>query len=45
MLEATIHFEKWRLTLIKSTLSNLPIYFWSIFQMPKSAKERLEKIQ
>ena len=34
-----------RLTLIRSTLSNLPIYFLSLFKLPKSVKCRLEKIQ
>ena len=34
-----------RLTLIKSTLSNLPIYIMSLFQLPKGVKTRLEKIQ
>ena len=34
-----------RLTLIRSTLSNLPIYLLSLFQFPKGVKCRLEKIQ
>ena len=34
-----------RLTLIKSTLSNLPIYTMSLFRLPKEVKARLEKIQ
>ena len=34
-----------RLTLINSTLSNLPMYLLSLFRMPKSVKGRLEKIQ
>ena len=34
-----------RLTLIRSTLSNLPIYLLSLFRLPKSVKCRLEKIQ
>ena len=34
-----------RLTLIRSTLSNLPIYIMSLFRMPKGVKARLEKIQ
>ena len=33
-----------RLTLIRSTLSNLPIYLLSLFRLPKSVKCRLEKI-
>ena len=34
-----------RLTLIQSTLSNLPIYSMSLFHLPKGVKSRLEKIQ
>ena len=34
-----------RLTLIKSTLSNLPIYFMSLFEIPRKVRLRLEKIQ
>ena len=34
-----------RLTLIRSTLSNLPIYFLSLFRMSKIVCSRLEKIQ
>ena len=34
-----------RLTLIRSTLSSLPIYFLSMFRMPKIVWARLEKIQ
>ncbi|RVW96590.1 putative ribonuclease H protein [Vitis vinifera] len=34
-----------RITLVRSTLSNLPIYFMSIFQMPRVVRIRLEKIQ
>ena len=34
-----------RLTLIRSTLSSLPIYFLSLFRMPKIVWSRLEKIQ
>ena len=33
------------MTLIKSTLSNLPIYTMSLFRIPKGVKARLEKIQ
>ena len=33
------------MTLIKSTLSNLPIYIMSLFRIPKGVKSRLEKIQ
>ena len=34
-----------RLTLIRSTLSSLPIYFLSLFRMPKIVRSMLEKIQ
>ena len=34
-----------RLTLIRSTLSSLPIYFLSMFRIPKIVWSRLEKIQ
>ena len=34
-----------RLTLICNSLSSLPIYFLSLFRMPKSVCDRLERIQ
>lgn len=34
-----------RLTLIKSTLSNLPTYFMSVFVLPSSVAKRLEKLE
>jgi hypothetical protein len=34
-----------RLTLIKSTLSNLPSYYLSLFPLPTSVARRLEKLQ
>jgi hypothetical protein len=34
-----------RVTLIKSTLSNLPTYFLSIFPIPSSVANRIEKLQ
>ena len=34
-----------RITLIRSTLSNLLVYLMSIFQMPRGFRLRLEKIQ
>ena len=34
-----------RITLIRSTLSNLLIYFMSIFQLPRVVRMRLEHIQ
>ena len=46
-MESSIHFKGGggRITLIQSTLSNLPIYFMSIFQLPRVVKMRLEQIQ
>ena len=32
----------WRITLIRSTLSSLPIYFMSILQLPRGVKLRLK---
>nr|CAN82775.1 hypothetical protein VITISV_000481 [Vitis vinifera] len=34
-----------RITLIKSTMASLPIYNMSLFRMPKSVANRLEKLQ
>ena len=34
-----------RITLIRSTLSNLPIYYLSLFRMPQKVCARLERIQ
>ena len=34
-----------RVTLIKSTLSSLPIYFMSLFPIPVSVARRIDKIQ
>ena len=34
-----------RMTLIRSTLSSMPIYCISLFQMPRSVSSRLERIQ
>lgn len=34
-----------RVTLLKSTLSNLPIYFMTLFQIPVPAAKSIEKIQ
>ncbi|RVW44800.1 hypothetical protein CK203_112481 [Vitis vinifera] len=34
-----------RLTLIKSTLSSIPLYQMSVFRMPKSVARRIEKLQ
>jgi hypothetical protein len=34
-----------RVTLIKSTLSNLPTYFLSLFPIPVGVANRLEKLQ
>ena len=37
--------KRGRITLIRSTLFNLPIYFMSIFQLPRVVRMRLEQIQ
>jgi hypothetical protein len=34
-----------RVTLIKSTLANVPTYFFSLFHLPRSVAARLEKLQ
>ena len=34
-----------KLTLIKSTLSNLPTYYMSLFPIPMSVAKRIEKLQ
>lgn len=34
-----------KLTLFKSTLSNLPTYFLSVFIIPSSVAKRLEKLE
>jgi hypothetical protein len=34
-----------RVALIKSTLSNLPTYLWSLFPIPTNVAKRIEKIQ
>ena len=34
-----------RITLIRSTLSSMPIYFMSLFRLPRIVKIRLERIQ
>ena len=34
-----------KVTLIKSTLSNIPTYFLSLFPIPKGVAHRLEKFQ
>ena len=34
-----------RITLIKSTMTNMPVYQMSLFRMPKSVARRLEKLQ
>ena len=46
-MESSIHFKGGggRSTLIQSTLSNLPVYFMSIFQLPRVVKIRLDQIQ
>ena len=44
-MEAAVHLKGGRITLIRNTLSNLPIYFMSIFQLPRAVRMRLETIQ
>jgi hypothetical protein len=34
-----------RITLIKSTISNLPTYFMSLFPLPAGVANRIEKLQ
>ena len=38
-------YLKGKVTLIKSTLSNLPTYFLSLFPIPVGVARKLEKIQ
>lgn len=48
-MERKIAFSGWggvgRLTLIKSTLQNLPIYYMSLFLLPKGVADEMVKIQ
>ena len=44
-LEEAIFVESGRLTLVKSTISNLPTYFMSIRTIPVSVTHRLENVQ
>ena len=44
-LEETGHIKRGGLTLIRSRLSNMPIYLMSLFRLPKGVNSRLEKIQ
>lgn len=34
-----------KITLIKASLSNLPLYYMSLFKMPKSAASRLDHLR
>ena len=43
-VEETIFVKRWKATLIKSTLSTLPIYFMPLFVIPKREAVGLEKI-
>ncbi|RVW78939.1 putative ribonuclease H protein [Vitis vinifera] len=38
-------YKRGRMTFIRSTLSSMPIYGMSLFQMPRSVSSRLERIQ
>jgi hypothetical protein len=38
-------FKGGRITLIKSTLAHMPTYYMSLFPIPTSVSNRLEKIQ
>jgi hypothetical protein len=38
-------FKDGKVTLIKSTLSNLPMHFMSLFPLPASVANRIEKLQ
>ena len=41
-----LYYPKWgRLTLIKSTLSNLPTYLLSLFPIPADIAYRIEQLQ
>ncbi|RVW55173.1 hypothetical protein CK203_066945 [Vitis vinifera] len=42
-LEKTVHLQRGRITLIKSTLASMPIYQMSIFRMPKSLLKEWRK--
>ena len=44
-LEASLFIEGGRLTLAKSTLSSLPMYYLSLFVIPIAMADRLEQIQ
>jgi hypothetical protein len=44
-LETIVSFQGARVTLIKSTLSNLPTYMLSLFPIPAHVAKRIEKIQ
>lgn len=41
-LRTTFLLKGGRLTLIRSTLSNLPIYYMSLFELPVSVRDQLE---
>jgi hypothetical protein len=44
-MEANVFVEGGRLTLLKSTLSNLSTYYLSLLPIPVSVSNRLDKIQ
>ncbi|RVW15857.1 putative ribonuclease H protein [Vitis vinifera] len=45
VMEKAIHLQRWRITLIKSTMASIPIYQMSLFRMPNIVVRRLEKLQ
>ena len=44
-MEKIVFFERWYVTLIKSSLSNLSTYFMSIFHILIGFARKLEKLQ
>lgn len=45
MSEKRLHLFGSRITLIKDTLSNLPVYYMSLFKMPGKISHQVEKLQ
>ena len=44
-MKETIDFQRGPIMLIRTMLSSLPIYFMSLFTIPRPIRLRLEKIQ